>query len=106
MWRVSNAVSWIAGSSDDADRKLELQRIAGEFEGQTAEELAEANRWHHDKHAAALTELAQLKLEYGVLTATIEAVKKQHAEELKNLERRYIDRIEMAAIIENRHAPK
>lgn len=30
MWRVSNAISWIAGRTDDADRKLELQRLAGE----------------------------------------------------------------------------
>lgn len=30
MWRVSNAISWIAGSTEDADRKLELQRLAGE----------------------------------------------------------------------------
>jgi hypothetical protein len=28
-WRVSNAISWIAGSTEDTDRKLELQRIAG-----------------------------------------------------------------------------
>jgi hypothetical protein len=31
MWRVSNAISWIAGSTEDADRKLELQRLAGEL---------------------------------------------------------------------------
>lgn len=30
MWRVSNALSWIAGSTEDADRKLELQRLAGQ----------------------------------------------------------------------------
>ena len=30
MWRVSNAISWIAGSTADADRKLELQRLAGQ----------------------------------------------------------------------------
>jgi len=30
MWRASNAVSWIAGQKDiDADRKLDLERIAG-----------------------------------------------------------------------------
>jgi len=29
VWRVSNAVSWIAGKTEDADRKLELQRFAG-----------------------------------------------------------------------------
>lgn len=31
MWRVSNAVSWLAGNTEDADRKLELQRLAGEL---------------------------------------------------------------------------
>lgn len=32
MWRASNAVSWIAGQKDvDADRRLALERIAGEF---------------------------------------------------------------------------
>lgn len=30
-WRASNAVSWVAGKADDADRRLELQRIAGEI---------------------------------------------------------------------------
>jgi hypothetical protein len=30
VWRVSNAISWLAGSTADADRKLELQRLAGE----------------------------------------------------------------------------
>ena len=29
VWRVSNAISWIAGKTEDADRKLDLQRIAG-----------------------------------------------------------------------------
>jgi hypothetical protein len=29
IWRVSNAISWIAGQTEDADRKLELQRMAG-----------------------------------------------------------------------------
>lgn len=29
-WRLSNAISWIAGSTDDNDRKLELQRLAGQ----------------------------------------------------------------------------
>lgn len=44
MWRASNAVSWIAGQKDvDADRRLELERIAGEFITGTREvELAEA----------------------------------------------------------------
>jgi hypothetical protein len=32
MWRASNAVSWIAGQKDvEADRRLALERIAGEF---------------------------------------------------------------------------
>lgn len=31
VWRASNAVSWIAGQTEDADRKLELQRLAGEI---------------------------------------------------------------------------
>jgi hypothetical protein len=30
LWRASNAVSWIAGHTEDNDRKLELQRLAGE----------------------------------------------------------------------------
>jgi hypothetical protein len=30
IWRASNAVSWIAGKAENADRKLELQRIAGQ----------------------------------------------------------------------------
>lgn len=28
-WRASNAVSWIAGQASDADRKLDLERLAG-----------------------------------------------------------------------------
>jgi hypothetical protein len=28
-WRLSNAFSWIAGSTEEAERKLELQKIAG-----------------------------------------------------------------------------
>jgi uncharacterized ParB-like nuclease family protein len=31
LWRASNALSWVAGSSDNPDRKIELQRIAGEL---------------------------------------------------------------------------
>jgi hypothetical protein len=31
VWRASNALSWIAGQTDDQDRKLELQRMAGEI---------------------------------------------------------------------------
>lgn len=46
MWRASNAVSWIAGQKDvDADRRLALERIAGELITGTrdsAAELAEA----------------------------------------------------------------
>ncbi len=30
VWRVSNAISWLAGKTVDTDRKLELQRLAGE----------------------------------------------------------------------------
>jgi hypothetical protein len=30
VWRVSNALSWLAGHTEDPDRKLELQRFAGE----------------------------------------------------------------------------
>lgn len=33
VWRASNALSWIAGQTEDADRKLELQRLAGEVMG-------------------------------------------------------------------------
>lgn len=29
-WRASNAISWIAGKATDAERRLELQRVAGE----------------------------------------------------------------------------
>jgi hypothetical protein len=29
IWRVSNAISWIAGKTEDQDRKLDLQRLAG-----------------------------------------------------------------------------
>lgn len=31
IWRVSNAISWIAGKVEDEDRKLDLQRFAGEI---------------------------------------------------------------------------
>ncbi len=33
VWRASNALSWIAGQAKDEDRKLELQRLAGEMLG-------------------------------------------------------------------------
>ncbi len=44
MWRMSNAVSWIAGQKDvDADRKLDLQRIAGQLVNGVADRaMAEA----------------------------------------------------------------
>ena len=29
-WRLSNAISWIAGQTEDAERKLELSKLAGE----------------------------------------------------------------------------
>ena len=28
-WRFSNALSWVAGQTNNADRKLDLQRAAG-----------------------------------------------------------------------------
>jgi hypothetical protein len=30
-WRLSNAVSWIAGKTEDPERKLELMKVAGEM---------------------------------------------------------------------------
>jgi hypothetical protein len=33
MWRASNAISWIAGKTEDADRRLDLERLAGELAG-------------------------------------------------------------------------
>jgi hypothetical protein len=30
-WRLSNAISWIAGKTEDAERKLELMKMAGEI---------------------------------------------------------------------------
>jgi len=36
MWRASNVVSWIAKAVDDADRKLDLERVAGELAKMTA----------------------------------------------------------------------
>ena len=29
-WRLSNAISWIAGQTEDAERKLDLMRVAGD----------------------------------------------------------------------------
>ncbi len=41
LWRASNAVSWIARNTDDPDRRLELERVAGAvLSGKT--EVAEA----------------------------------------------------------------
>jgi hypothetical protein len=40
MWRASNALSWIAGQTQDPDRKLELQRYAGEVLSGKSEALA------------------------------------------------------------------
>jgi hypothetical protein len=31
MWRLSNAVSWAAGQTEDAERKLELSKVAGQI---------------------------------------------------------------------------
>lgn len=31
MWRASNALSWLANKAEDPDRKLEMQRLAGEL---------------------------------------------------------------------------
>jgi hypothetical protein len=42
VWRVSNAISWIAGKTEDADRKLELQRLAGEVVNGKADAIAKA----------------------------------------------------------------
>ncbi len=41
-WRVSNAVSWIAKSVEDTDRKLDLQRVAGELVNGKVDSIAEA----------------------------------------------------------------
>lgn len=30
VWRMSNALSWIANSTEDAERRMSLQRLAGE----------------------------------------------------------------------------
>lgn len=31
MWRMSNAISWLAGETEDEERKLELQKVAGKL---------------------------------------------------------------------------
>jgi hypothetical protein len=41
VWRASNALSWIAGHTEDPDRKMELERIAGQVIHGKAE-MAEA----------------------------------------------------------------
>ncbi|HEX8802366.1 MAG TPA: hypothetical protein VF772_27335 [Terriglobales bacterium] len=30
MWRLSNAISWVAGETEDAERKLEISKLAGQ----------------------------------------------------------------------------
>ena len=30
MWRLSNAISWAAGKTEDAERKLEISKLAGQ----------------------------------------------------------------------------
>ena len=30
MWRLSNAISWVAGKPEDAERKLEINKVAGQ----------------------------------------------------------------------------
>ena len=31
MWRLSNAISWVAGKTEDAERKLEIGKLAGQI---------------------------------------------------------------------------
>ncbi|HEX8801959.1 MAG TPA: hypothetical protein VF772_25275, partial [Terriglobales bacterium] len=31
MWRLSNAISWVAGKTEDAERKLEITKVAGQI---------------------------------------------------------------------------
>ena len=33
MWRLSNAISWVAGKTEDAERKLEISKVAGQILG-------------------------------------------------------------------------
>ena len=42
VWRASNAVSWIAGKVEDQDRRLELQRFAGQVIHGKTEQTEEA----------------------------------------------------------------
>jgi len=30
MWRLSNAISWVAGKTGDTERKLEISKVAGQ----------------------------------------------------------------------------
>ena len=30
MWRLSNAISWVGGKNEDAERKLEISKLAGQ----------------------------------------------------------------------------
>jgi hypothetical protein len=30
MWRLSNAISWVAGKTEDTERKLEISKLAGQ----------------------------------------------------------------------------
>jgi hypothetical protein len=39
-WRLSNAISWIANTVEDADRRMDLERLAGEVIDTTAVEKA------------------------------------------------------------------
>lgn len=45
-WRLSNAISWVAGKTEDAERKLELMKIAGDVlpkpSGTAAQPVAKA----------------------------------------------------------------
>ena len=31
IWRLSNAISWVAGKTEDAERKLEISKLAGQL---------------------------------------------------------------------------
>ena len=31
MWRLSHATSWVAGTTEDAERKLEIGKLAGQI---------------------------------------------------------------------------
>ena len=33
MWRLSNAISWVAGKTEDSERKLEISKVAGQILG-------------------------------------------------------------------------